>query len=288
MNPYLRHYFGWVARRGALTVAVDYRIENDRLDAKNEVMLSSADIAPSRSGEQLREKVGVPVDTLVSLLKNAKGEVKMSVPVTGVVSARQFDFGDAVWEGVRKTVINVLALPVSWVGKVFYTEDARIDTIQIWPVTFEPGTTEVRRDIAAQVDRLATFLRDAPGIALTMTPVVTGEDVAALTQGAVRQRLAERAREAGQPVDAMARRAFAERFPDRPVRETVDEIVRELAAAEDLPQDAVNALAKSRVDLLQKELTTRAGVDSARLRVSEGIVPVEAAGRGRVEFAIVS
>jgi hypothetical protein len=288
MNPYLGQYFGWVARRGALSVAFDYRIENDRLDAKNEVIVSSPDIVPSRRGEQLREKVGVPVDTLVSLLKNAKGEVKMSVPVTGVVSARQFDFGDAVWEGVRKTVINVLALPVSWVGKVFYTEDARIDTIQIWPVTFEPGTTEVRRDIAAQVDRLATFLRDAPGIALTMKPVVTGEDVAALTQAAVRQRIDARAHEANEPVDVVAKRLFAERFPDRPAPETVDAIVQELAKGEDLPQDALNALAKSRVERLRTELVTRAGVDPSRLKAGEGIVPVETTGRGRVEFAILS
>jgi len=33
LNPYLSQYFGWVARRGALSVTVDYRVENDRLDA---------------------------------------------------------------------------------------------------------------------------------------------------------------------------------------------------------------------------------------------------------------
>jgi len=121
-----------------------------------------------------------------------------------------------------------------------------------------------------------------------MKPVVTGEDVAALTQAAVRQRIEARAREAGEPVDAVAKRLFAERFPDRPVPETVDAIVPELAKAEDLPQDALNALARSRVDLLRKELVTRAGVDPARLQVGEGIVPVEASGRGRVEFAIAS
>ena len=48
------------------------------------------------------------------------------------------------------------------------------------------------------------------------------------------------------------------------------------------------ALAKSRVDLLRRELVARGGVDPSRLRASEGMVPVEASGQGRVEFEIVS
>jgi hypothetical protein len=178
LNPYMSQYLGWVARRGVLGLTFDYHIADDTLDAKNEVVVGQPEIAPSRRGGAVRERIGVPLDTLVSLLKDSRGEVKMSVPVTGKVSARQFDFGDAVWEGIRKTVINVLALPVSWVGKIFYTEDSRIDTIQIWPVTFEPGTTQVRRDIAAHAERLATFLKDAPGVTLTLRPIVTAEDLA--------------------------------------------------------------------------------------------------------------
>ena len=288
LNPYMSQYLGWVARRGVLGLTFDYRIADDTLDAKNEVVVGQPEIAPSRRGGAVRERIGVPLDTLVSLLKDSRGEVKMSAPVTGKVSARQFDFGDAVWEGIRKTVINVLALPVSWVGKIFYTEDARIDTIQIWPVTFEPGTTAVRRDIAAHAERLATFLKDAPGVTLTLRPIVTAEDLAALARAAVRRRIDALAKESGSPVPEVAARLFAERAPGRPAPATVDAIVEELAKAEVPPDGAVAALAKSRVDVLRRELAARGGVDPSRLHVSEGAVPVEASGQGRVEFEIVS
>jgi hypothetical protein len=288
LNPYANQYLGWIARRGVLGLTFDYRIADDTLDAKNEVVVGQPEIVPSRRGGAVRERIGVPLDTLVSLLKDSRGEVKMSVPVTGQVSARQFDFGDAVWEGIRKTVINVLALPVSWIGKIFYTEDARIDTIQIWPVTFDPGTTQVRRDIAAHAERLATFLKDAPGVTLTLKPVVTAEDLAALARAAVRQRIDALAKESGAPVPEVAARLFAERAPGRPAPATVDAIVEELAKAEVPPDGAVAALAKSRVDLLRRELAARGGVDPSRLRVSEGAVPVEASGQGRVEFEIAS
>ena len=42
------------------------------------------------------------------------------------------------------------------------------------------------------------------------------------------------------------------------------------------------------VDVLRRELAARGGVDPSRLRVSEGAVPVEASGQGRVEFEIAS
>jgi len=288
LSPYAATCFGWTARRGVLDVSVRYHVENDRLEAMNDVVLGQPEIVPSRRGEAVRERIGVPVDTLISLLKDARGEVALSLPVTGNVSSRQFDFGDAVWEGLRKTVINVLALPVSWVGKVFYTEDSRIDTIRIWPVTFEPGTTRVRRDIAAHAERLATFLRDAPGVALTMKPVMTAEDVAALARAAVRQRVEALARQSGEPVATAAGRLFAERFPGRPAPGELDAIVDGLAKDEKLPDGALPALATARVDELRRELTARGGVDSGRLVVGEGAVPVEASGPGRIEFEIKS
>jgi hypothetical protein len=60
--------------------------------------------------------------------------------------------------------------------------------------------------------------------------------------------------------------------------------VEELARVEPSPDGALRALATSRVELTRRALEARGGVDPARLRVSEGAVPVEASGAGRVEF----
>lgn len=287
LNPYLNLYLGWIARRGVLSMTVDYKIKNDQLDAKQDVVIGQPEFAPSRSGGAVREKLGVPLDTLISLLKNSRGEVKITAPVTGTVSARQFDFGDAVWAGVRKTVINVLALPVSWVGKVLYTEDARIDTIRIWPITFDAGTTQIRRDLAPQAERLAGFLKDAPGVSLLLKPVATSEDVQSMARSQVRARISALAVQSNEPPASAAAKLWAETFRERPAPEGLDAIVDALAKAEPPTQAAIAALAKSRIDALKKELGAR-GVDVARLRESEGTVPVEASGEGRVEFEIVS
>jgi hypothetical protein len=207
--------------------------------------------------------------------------------VSGSLSTREFDFGDAVWEALRKAVINVLALPVSWVGKIFYTDDARIDTITIWPVYFDPGTTRMKRGFDAHAERLAEFMRQTPAIAYALKPVMTVDDVTALRRDAVRQRIDALAREAGQADPAtVAARLFAERFPGRPVPPDLNATVDELARDEPVPDQDLRALAASRLALILSQLEAK-GVDRARLRTAEGAVPVESSGAGRVEFEMI-
>jgi hypothetical protein len=133
--------------------------------------------------------------------------------VTGTLSSREFDFGDAVWEAIRKAAINVLALPVSWIGKIFYTADARIDSIAIWPVYFEPGTTLLQRGFDAHAERLATFMGRTPAIVYALKPVMTVADIDALKRDAVRQRIDAPARGTGAGGPGNGRRAAVlERF----------------------------------------------------------------------------
>jgi hypothetical protein len=289
VNPYSNQLIGWIARRGAFGTTVRYRVTNDVLAATHDIVLGQPDFAPSRRGDAVRERVGVPLGTLISLLKNAKGEVKLAVPVSGNVAARQFDFTDAFWVAVRQTAISVMALPVSWVGKIFYTEDARVETIRIWPVYFEPGTTTFAKDFDRHADRLAGFLRDAPGIALTMKPVLTVDDIVALKRDAVRRRIEAAAREPGQAgADAVAARLFAERFPGRAAPGGLDAIVAELAKDEPSPDAAARALAARRMETTLTRLRAGGKVSPERLRVSDGVVPVESEGLGRIEFEIAS
>jgi hypothetical protein len=224
---------------------------------------------------------------LVSLLKNVRGEIRLAVPVSGDLASRQFDLSDAFWAAMRETAISVMALPVSWVGKIFYTEDARIETVQIWPVYFEAGSTRFARGFDRHAERLATFLRDAPGVTLAMKAVHTVEDIVALKREAVRQRIDAGAREPGQTPEAVAARLFAERFPGQ-APPGLDALVTELVKAEPNPDAAARNLAAQRMDITRARLEAAKGTANAeRLRVSEGVVPVEASGQGRIEFEIV-
>jgi hypothetical protein len=288
VNPYSNQLIGWIARRGAFGATVRYRVTGDRIEATNDLLIGQPEYVPSRSGDAVRERVGVPFGMLVSLLKNARGEIRLSVPVSGDLATRRFDFSGAFWSAMRETAISVMALPVSWVGKIFYTEDARIETVRIWPVYFEAGTTTFARGFDRHADRLATFLRDAPGVTLAMKPVHTVEDIAALKREAVRRRIEAAAREPGETAEAVAARLFTERFPEQAPPPDLESLVTELAKAEPNPDAAARDLAARRMETTRARLeATKGAANAERLRTSDGVIPVEASGQGRVEFEIV-
>jgi hypothetical protein len=288
VNPYSNKLIGWVARRGAFGATVHYRVTDNRIEATNDLLIGQPEYAASRSGDEVRDRVGVPFGLLVSLLKNVRGEIRLSVPVSGDLASRQFDLSEAFWAAVRETAVSVLALPVSWVGKIFYTADARIETVRIWPVYFEAGTTRFARGFEEHAERLAGFLRDAPGLTLAMKPVHTVEDLVALKHEAARQRIDAAAREPGQTPEAVAARLFAERFPGQAPPRELDALVMELAKAEPNPDAAARSLAARRMETTRARLEAAKGAANAeRLRVTEGVVPVEASGQGRIEFEIV-
>jgi hypothetical protein len=288
VNPYSNQLIGWIARRGAFGATLHYRVTDNRMEGTNDLLIGQPEYVPSRSGDEVRERVGVPFGLLTSLLKNAKGEIRLSVPVSGDLGSGQLDLTDAFWAALRETAISVMALPVSWVGKIFYTEDARIETVQIWPVYFEAGSTRFVRDFDRHADRLATFLRDAPGVTLAMKAVHTVEDIAALKRLAVRQRIEAAAREPGQTVEAVAARLFAERFPGQAAPSGLEALLTALARAEPNPDAAARELAARRMEVTRARLqATKGAANADHLRVTEGVVPVEASGEGRVEFEIV-
>ena len=286
VNPYANKLIGWVARRGAFGSTIRYRVVDDVLTASNDIVLGQPDFAPSKSGDEVRDRVGVPLGTLIALLKNAKGEVRLSVPVTGNVATRQFDFTDAFWAAVRKTAVGVMALPVSWVGKIFYSGDARVETIQIWPVYFEAGTTRFAPGFDSHAERLGGFLRDAPGVNLAMKSVLTVDDIAALKRDVVRRRIEAAGRETPGGAAAAAARLYTERHPGQPAPAGIDAIVDDLVQDEPNPDAAARTLSTQRMDATRSQLQKTARVAPERLRVTEGLVPVEGSGLGRVEFEI--
>jgi hypothetical protein len=223
----------------------------------------------------------LPLGFLIALMKDARGEIRLSIPVSGDVSTRAFDFREAVWGAVRNLAIRVLALPFSRVGSLFFTEDSKLDAVTVNPVVFEAGTDRLAPSMDEHLDRVAAFLRNAPSLAPALEPIVTAADVDALKRERVLARL--RAGDGGDPVET-ARREYRARWPDRTVPATLESLAADLATAEPTPADALRDLTARRLEVVRQRLT-RGGVEASRLSGrARRTALVEATGAGRVEL----
>ena len=136
------------------------------------------------------------------------------------------------------------------------------------------------------LEQVASFLRGAPSASVVLEPILTQADVDALRREQVLARLAAPPASPGgaDPLEA-ARRAYHERWPERPPPETLEAMVAELAKVETIPADAMKSLGARRLEVVRQELTKGGGVDAARLAGAARRAPlVEAAGASRVEF----
>jgi hypothetical protein len=284
LNPYLDRLSSWIARQGVLTASLRYKLDGEEIEADNQVHLQGLELEQGGRGNEVQRRIGLPLGTLVSLLKNRQGEIQLSIPVRGQLSSPDFHYGDAVWTALRGLAIKLVSLPFSWIGQMLYTEDARIESIQVFPVPFQTARavpTSFGRD---QVQRLATFLREQPAIRLRLRPVTTVPDVTALRREALEARLAE----AGPDPTARRQAAIAlysELFPRRQLPAD-DALLEELVRQTPPAPRALRTLAADRTALIRDALVAD-GIAAERLEPAESRTAVEGEGDPRVEFEIV-
>jgi uncharacterized protein involved in outer membrane biogenesis len=283
LNPHLDRLSAWIARQGTLTAALRYRLTGEELDASNDVTLAGLELEPGGRGAEVQRRLGVSLGLLVSLLKDREGNIHLNVPVRGSLTAPDFDYGEAAWAALRNLAIRLVASPFSLIGKVFFTEDSRIETVQVDPALFQTARAVPTPDGARQVEKLATFLAASPGVRLRVRPVTTVADVTALRREALESKL-------GGADPATRRQAavalYTELFPRRQPPPDDEALLGELTRETPTPPRALGALATGRVSAVRDALA-RAGIAAERLAPAESRAAVEGEGTGRVEFEIV-
>jgi uncharacterized protein involved in outer membrane biogenesis len=285
LNPYLDRLSSWIARQGVLTAAMRYRLDGDDLEATNDVTLVGLEMEQGGRGGEVQRRIGLPLGMLVSLLRNRQGVIQLTVPVRGRLSSPEFDYGDAVWTALRGLAIRLVSLPFSWIGQLAYTEDARIESLSVYPVPFEVASATPAAFGRDQLGRLVTFLREQPSIRLRLRPVTTVGDVTALRRAALQARLAA----AG--ADPAARRQaavdlYTELFPRRQPPESDATLLEELTRETPTPAGALRTLSTGRTTAVREALV-QGGVAPERLEPAESRAAVESEGDPRVEFEIV-
>ncbi len=284
LNPYLDRLSSWIARQGSLTASLRYKLAGDDLEASNDITLNGLELEEGGRGSEVQRRVGLPLGLLVSLLKDRQGTIRLNIPVRGRLSAPEFEYSEAMWTAVRNLAVKLVSLPFSWVGQMFYTEDARIDSVQVFPVPFEiarAAPTSFGRD---QLQRLATFLKEQPAIRLRLRPVTTVADVTALRREALNARLSEPGTDAATRRQA-AVAIYAELFPRRRPPASDEALLEELVRETPAPPRALRTLATDRAATVRDGLVG-GGVAPDRLELAQSRAAVESEGDGRVEFEI--
>lgn len=267
-NPYMDGMLGWIIRRGELTTKLEYKIEEGKLDAKNDILVGNLRVSPSSQSDEVKKRIGLPLGLIVALIKDGNGNIHINVPLAGTVTDRQFDFSDAIWTAVRNVIVNILKAPFRAIGGLFTSGD-KIDALRVDPLVFAAGSAVLSPELERQTVRVADFLRKAPYVGLTLTSVTSPADVEALKERAVTERIEKFQREQGVADTATAvRRYFQVVVRDAQLPVKLEDQLLLLRRREPHPAARLEALRERRLDATRERLAKVEGIQETRLQAA--------------------
>jgi hypothetical protein len=263
-NPYLVRQLAWQVAQGFLTTRVEGRVRDDALDARVDVQLSRLQVLRAAPSDGTGGAgAGLPLNLVLALMRDSRGDIRMSVPVGGRLNDPRVDFGETIRTAIRTVAINAITLPVSWIGRLHASPDSGIERVEVDPIRFQPGSAVLTADGRTQATRVAAFLGQVGEVRMSLVPVVSERDLGVLRREAAEAAVERRAAGGRTSSEDAAAQLFRERLPGRPVPSEPGAVLAALVDTEASPAHA-SALARRRLETLLAALR-EAGVPQARL-----------------------
>ena len=181
LTAYSTKYTGYPITKGKLNVDLHYRLDGDRLKADNRIFIDQLTFGPRIENETA---VQLPVQLAISLLKNAKGQINVDIPVAGSLSDPQFNIGGLVWNAVGNLVKKAITAPFTLLAHAFGIGNGE----DLGYVAFAPGTAELPQAAEAKLDTITRMLAGKPSVDLDLIGRVDPKiDVPALRDAYVKQ-----------------------------------------------------------------------------------------------------
>jgi hypothetical protein len=175
LTPYSVKYAGLPITKGKLSMDVHYKIENNKLQAENHLFLEQLTF-----GERVESPTAteLPVQLAVSLLQNSRGEIDISLPVSGSLDNPEFSIGSIIGKAVVNLLTKIITAPFTALSAAFGGGGD-----DLGHVAFDPGAAALPEAELKKLDTLAKALNDRPALQLN----IAGHSVAATDAEALRR-----------------------------------------------------------------------------------------------------
>ncbi|MDQ7834218.1 MAG: DUF748 domain-containing protein [Humidesulfovibrio sp.] len=305
-SPYSGRHIGYAIQKGKLSVDVHYMVEKDALKAENNIFLDQLTIGDKVDSP---DAMSIPINLVLALLKNSKGEIDINLPIQGSLNDPQFSLGGVIAKVILNLIVKAATSPFTLLASMFGGGE------ELSYITFEPGQSTLPPAAEKSLQTLAKALSEREALKIEVTGVA---DPALEQEGLKRAILDRRVRSA--KATEMARRGKASgglsdvtvteeeypRYLERVYKAADIKKPRNLIGmAKGLPPEQMEALllsniqatpddltrlAKDRGVAVQAWLVEKGGIDQGRVFLlapkTGGAAPKGVPAGGRVDFTL--
>jgi hypothetical protein len=159
LSPYSSKYAGYGIERGKLSLDVNYRVEpSGQLTASNQIVLNQLTFGERIEGSQAPS---LPLKLAVALLSDSQGMIDINVPISGSINEPQFRLWPLIGRVIANLVTKAITAPFALLSGGTADKEAQ-------QIDFAPGSPELSEQATAQLNKLASALRDRPALRLTV------------------------------------------------------------------------------------------------------------------------
>jgi uncharacterized protein involved in outer membrane biogenesis/outer membrane protein OmpA-like peptidoglycan-associated protein len=263
LNPYATEYISHRIQQGQITTDIDYTLKGDKLQATADVTLQNLRVG-ERTGDEFAQRVGIPLELAVALLQDINGVIRLQLAINSERSP-ELNIADLVWTAVRNAIVKAITTPFRLVGNIL-TFGGRIGEIRIEPVSFEPGTRELRPQSKKQLEDLASLLKEKPQLELKLNGSATQGELDALKKKKFWERVqSAEAKNYHQALIRVYRELGGITQPATPLTPRAEaSLERFIMERIEVSKEELRNLARERAEIVGRELQQR-GIDAQRL-----------------------
>lgn len=163
LSPYSTKYTGYPIVKGSLTVDVHYLLQDQNLTATNHIVIDQFTF-----GDKVESKdaINLPIRLAVALLKDSRGVIDLTIPVSGSLNNPQFSIGGVIWGVIKNLIVKAATAPFSLIASAFGGSGGGEELNYI---EFKPGYADLTADSLKRLATITKALNDRPALKLDIS-----------------------------------------------------------------------------------------------------------------------
>jgi outer membrane protein OmpA-like peptidoglycan-associated protein len=160
VNPYSGTYAGHYIDKGQLTLALNYKLENNQLKGENHVIIDQLQLGKASDSDIA---TSLPLELAIALLQDNNGVIDLGVEVSGDVNDPEFSLGAVIWSTISNIITKAVTAPFSFIAGLAGSDE------ELNVIAFDFGANTLTAEEQEKLQTLGKALETRPKLKLTMT-----------------------------------------------------------------------------------------------------------------------
>lgn len=190
-NPYVASFSPYQLTTGGLSISTTVSGAARKYEVENAITLHDLDVERVSQGEGFVEgQLGMPVGSILALLRDPQGNIKLNVPLEIGEEGASVDIMAVMGNALKAAMIGAITSPLKLVGSLTGSGD-KVGAFAPKPIPFRLGGSALTKEGAQVVEGLAALMESRPGVGVELEAQVAKEDARALREHALLQKWGE-------------------------------------------------------------------------------------------------